>query len=163
MNAVLTLESPAPIVAKGTAVRLQRVSKTFAAADGSADEGHIALHALDATFAPGRVTGLVGPDGSGKTTLMRMIAGLLIPSSASLARLDQAEQLLGLAESQYEHGQSDMTDVLDARRMREAQLSAALEAKERVLLDFVTLHKSLGGDPTSSPGDARLASAGWSQ
>lgn len=36
-----------------------------------------ALDGIDATAARGAVTGLIGPDGAGKTTLMRLIAGLL--------------------------------------------------------------------------------------
>ncbi len=32
----------------------------------------------------GHVTGLIGPDGAGKTTLMRMIAGLLVPDSGTI-------------------------------------------------------------------------------
>ncbi|MDE2508702.1 MAG: ABC transporter ATP-binding protein, partial [Planctomycetota bacterium] len=32
----------------------------------------------------GRVTGLIGPDGSGKTTLMRLIAGLLSPDAGEI-------------------------------------------------------------------------------
>ena len=43
-----------------------------------------ALKNLSATIQGGRLTGLVGPDGAGKTTLMRMLAGLMAPSSGSL-------------------------------------------------------------------------------
>ena len=32
----------------------------------------------------GIVTGLIGPDGAGKTTFMRLIAGLLLPDSGTL-------------------------------------------------------------------------------
>jgi ABC-2 type transport system ATP-binding protein len=32
----------------------------------------------------GRVTGLVGPDGGGKTTILRLAAGLLLPDSGKL-------------------------------------------------------------------------------
>ncbi len=37
----------------------------------------VALDQVSATTTPGLVTGLIGPDGAGKTTLMRVIAGLL--------------------------------------------------------------------------------------
>lgn len=43
-----------------------------------------ALSALSAMIRPGIVTGLVGPDGAGKTTLMRLMTALLLPSSGSL-------------------------------------------------------------------------------
>jgi ABC-2 type transport system ATP-binding protein len=39
-----------------------------------------ALDAIEAELHPGRITGLVGPDGAGKTTLMRIMAGLLVPT-----------------------------------------------------------------------------------
>ncbi len=42
-----------------------------------------AVAPLDCTIHSGYVTGLVGPDGAGKTTLMRMLAGLLKPDSGS--------------------------------------------------------------------------------
>jgi ABC-2 type transport system ATP-binding protein len=46
-----------------------------------------ALRGLSATVRPGTVTGLIGPDGAGKTTLMRLIAGLLKPDAGSLTVL----------------------------------------------------------------------------
>jgi ABC-2 type transport system ATP-binding protein len=36
-----------------------------------------AIDGLDATFAPGRIHGLIGPNGSGKTTMMGCLLGLL--------------------------------------------------------------------------------------
>ncbi len=44
-----------------------------------------ALSALSATIRPGIITGLVGPDGAGKTTLMRLMTALLLPLSGRLA------------------------------------------------------------------------------
>ena len=43
-----------------------------------------AINHLDAQIKPGRVTGLVGPDAAGKTTLLRLFAGLLLPSEGRL-------------------------------------------------------------------------------
>jgi ABC-2 type transport system ATP-binding protein len=43
-----------------------------------------ALQGVSASIAPGAVTGLVGPDGAGKTTLIRMIAGLLRPNAGRI-------------------------------------------------------------------------------
>ncbi len=46
-----------------------------------------ALDSLDLSLARGRLTAVIGPDGAGKTTLMRLIAGLLSPTSGSLSVL----------------------------------------------------------------------------
>jgi ABC-2 type transport system ATP-binding protein len=40
-----------------------------------------AVHDLSFTVEPGRVTGFLGPNGAGKTTTLRMLLGLLTPSS----------------------------------------------------------------------------------
>ncbi len=43
-----------------------------------------ALADLTLEVQPGLVTGLVGPDGAGKTTLIRMLAGLLVPTRGTI-------------------------------------------------------------------------------
>lgn len=75
------------------AITLQNVHKAFGEV--------IALAAISAEIAPGRLTGLVGPDGAGKTTLMRLMAGLLAPDSGQLrvAGLDPVREGNALAES----------------------------------------------------------------
>lgn len=50
---------------------------------GKADEV-VAIDDLSASIKTGIITGLVGPDGAGKTTLIRMIAGLLTPTRGKL-------------------------------------------------------------------------------
>jgi len=46
-----------------------------------------ALKGVDVKVRRGVVTGLIGPDGAGKTTLMRMIAGLLVPDRGEISVL----------------------------------------------------------------------------
>lgn len=48
--------------------------------------GHaVVLDDITMRMAPGRITGLVGPNGSGKTMLMRVIAGLVKPTSGAVS------------------------------------------------------------------------------
>ena len=46
-----------------------------------------ALGGVSITVPAGSITGLVGPDGAGKTTLIRMLAGLLTPDEGEVAIL----------------------------------------------------------------------------
>ncbi len=46
--------------------------------------GGPALQRLDLAIAPGEIFGLVGPDGAGKTTTMRMLAGVMRPDVGSI-------------------------------------------------------------------------------
>jgi ABC-2 type transport system ATP-binding protein len=61
----------------GPACRLQGLGKSFAAAGRTVH----ALREVEATVDRGQVTGLVGPDAAGKTTLMRLCVGLLLPDA----------------------------------------------------------------------------------
>ncbi len=44
-----------------------------------------ALDGISSVLKPGQITGLVGPDGAGKTTLIRLMAGLLAPTSGRIS------------------------------------------------------------------------------
>lgn len=46
----------------------------------------VAVQGLDLTLAEGELVGLIGPDGAGKTTTFRMLAGLQKPTGGTLAR-----------------------------------------------------------------------------
>jgi ABC-2 type transport system ATP-binding protein len=65
-------------------LQLQAVSKRFRTGK---QRSVTALDALDLAVRPGKVTGLLGPDGAGKTTLMRLAAGLLIPDQGQITVL----------------------------------------------------------------------------
>jgi len=62
------------------ALQFHDLRKTFAA-DGRTVA---ALAGVSGAIEAGRVTGLVGPDGAGKTTLIRMLAGLLTPDAGQI-------------------------------------------------------------------------------
>ncbi|WP_347986190.1 ATP-binding cassette domain-containing protein [Methylomonas sp. AM2-LC] len=59
-----------------------------------------ALNNISATLTPGCITGLVGPDGAGKTTLIRLLAGLMAPSAGqiSIDGLDPIKDAVKLRE-----------------------------------------------------------------
>jgi ABC transporter DrrB family efflux protein len=71
-----------PNASNGPAVRAERLRKTF----GSL----VAVEGLDLTIDRGEVFGLLGPNGSGKTTTIRMLCGLMEPTSgrAEVAGVD---------------------------------------------------------------------------
>lgn len=69
---------------RDAALILEGVSKTFFVEKQRID----ALHQVSCTIKANMVTGLIGPDGAGKTTLMRLCAGLLTADSGSLRALD---------------------------------------------------------------------------
>jgi len=73
---------------------IQELQKRFA------PEGKPALAGITAEIQPGMVTGLVGPDGAGKTTLMRLMAGLMLPTSGTIriGELDTVRDAVALRE-----------------------------------------------------------------
>ncbi len=83
-------EPRAPNASNGPAVRAERLTKAF----GSL----MAVEGLDLTIDRGEVFGLLGPNGSGKTTTMRMLCGLMEPTAgrAQVAGVDVADDPEGV-------------------------------------------------------------------
>ena len=69
-NAGLTMATESKVI---PVILLDRVGKSFR----SGGRNVVALDGITARIDRGSVTGLIGPDGAGKTTLMRLISGLL--------------------------------------------------------------------------------------
>ena len=65
------------------AIRLDRVSKRFG--------GHVAVDDLSLEVPPGSVYGFIGPNGSGKTTTLRMILDIIAPDSGEIEVLGRRD------------------------------------------------------------------------
>jgi len=57
-------------------IQLDQLTKKF-------DDGHLAVDRLSLQVTSGEVFGLLGPNGAGKTTTLRIVLGLLAPTSGS--------------------------------------------------------------------------------
>lgn len=61
-------------------IEIKNLTKRFA-------NGEPAIDNLNLNIEKGKITGVIGPDGAGKTTLIRLIAGLLSPSEGEILTL----------------------------------------------------------------------------
>src|SRR3569832_833787 len=65
----------------GPVASTKGVTKRFA------KDGNAALDNIDLEIGAGQMTGLVGPDGAGKTTMIRILAGLIEPEAGEVTVL----------------------------------------------------------------------------
>ncbi len=74
-----------------------------------------ALDGVSMAIEPGRITGLVGPDGAGKTTLIRILAGLMAPTSGTVSVLggNPSEKLDNLGYMPQRFGLYEDLSVLE--------------------------------------------------
>ena len=66
------------MVSETNLVEIQNITKQFTPLSPPA------LKEIKANLTPGQIIGIVGPDGAGKTTLIRLIAGLLTPTAGHI-------------------------------------------------------------------------------
>lgn len=96
---------------------------------------HVALQDLDVDIPPG-VTGLVGANGAGKTTMLRILLGLLHPTAGSVHVL----------------GHDAIADPLSVRALVGYMPEGSSLPKDQTAADFVAYTAQLAGLPA---GDAR--------
>ena len=116
-----------------------------------------ALNALDLKIHKGEIFGLLGPNGSGKTTTIKLLLGLLFPTTGDAfvfgepaAKVEKNERIGYLPEESYLYRFLNAEETLDfygrlfnmsaaTRRQRSAELIATvgLEAdKKRILKEY---------------------------
>ncbi|MDQ3714924.1 MAG: ABC transporter ATP-binding protein [Actinomycetota bacterium] len=124
--------------------------------------GKEVLHGLSCSVSRGSVTGLLGPSGGGKTTLMRCLVGVQTVSSGSVMVLDEAAGSAGLRHrvgyvTQSPSVYSDLTVAENARYFA-AVLGASSTAAVRAIADVGLKEQSTQLVATLSGGQRARAS-----
>jgi ABC-2 type transport system ATP-binding protein len=88
-------------------IRAEKLARSFG--------GRPALRGIDLAIAHGEMFALIGPDGAGKTTLFRVVAGLLAPTSGRVLREDVPFGMVPQRFSLYEDLTVDENLALRAR------------------------------------------------
>jgi branched-chain amino acid transport system ATP-binding protein len=87
--------------------------------------GIVANRNIDLAIAEGRTTGLIGPNGSGKTTFINQVSGVLPPSSGSI--LFRGQEISGLSTCR-------IANLGIARTFQRIQLFERMSVVENVLV-----------------------------
>jgi iron complex transport system ATP-binding protein len=126
-------------------VRLKSLPRRSAQREGGPDttKAEFALHDVSVSVAPGSLTGLLGPNGCGKTTLLKLLSGVLKPELGSVRLGDREVRLLS------------------ARAI--AQQIAVVPQETHPAFDFTVLemvlmgrHPHLGAFQLEGPGDLAI-------
>ncbi|GAA4733768.1 ABC transporter ATP-binding protein [Isoptericola chiayiensis] len=128
--------------------------------------GRLILDDVDVTAPPGAVTGLLGPNGTGKSTLLRLVAGVERPDGGRVALIGSPDDDGSPGGATASRAAADGEDVLAMPRRRRARTLAFVEQDAATelpvtVLDAVLLgrtpHRSLLAGPTED--DHELARA----
>ncbi len=92
----------------------------------------IVLADIDLAVGPGDRVGVVGPNGVGKTTLLRALAGELVPESGSVRRAPASATVVGVPQEPDAQPGERLVDYL-ARRTGVAAADARLQAATSAL------------------------------
>lgn len=125
-----------------SAIHITHLQKTFPGMEKPALDG------ITAHLNKGMITGLVGPDGAGKTTLIRLMAGLLQPTEGEISVLgldtvrdaEKLHDILGYMPQKF--GLYEDLTVMENLNLYAALHGLEGETKERMfqrMLDFTAL------------------------
>ena len=96
--------------------------------------GQVVLNGISLVVAPGDRIGVIGPNGVGKTTLLRLLAGLEQPDSGSV-EISPPGASVGYLMQERERPQGDTVEEYLRRRSGTADAEKALEAAVQRLAD----------------------------
>lgn len=150
MHDIVRPSASAPAPPVGVSIRRARL--TF---DGAA-----VFDGLDFSLQGGRWTCLLGPSGVGKTTLLRLIAGLAAPEPPTEVTAGDGGPLAGRVAYMAQQDLllpwlSALDNVLVGSRLRGEKISPGLTARARDLLDKVGLGDRLRAKPAELSGGMR--------
>ncbi|MBL8867011.1 MAG: ABC transporter ATP-binding protein [Gemmataceae bacterium] len=107
-----------------------------------------ALNALDLTIEKGEIFGLLGPNGSGKTTTIKLLLGLLFPSGGDAfvfgqpaAKVEKNEKIGYLPEESYLYRFLNAEETLDFYGRLFNISSSVREKRAAELIDMVGLSR----------------------
>ena len=136
-----------PAVARGTdggaLLEIDRLGKTFG--------GLVAVNDLSLSVAPGEILGLIGPNGSGKTTVLNLISGALKPSSGEI-------RLRGHAISRLSANQIARLGI--ARTFQLVRVLESLSCRDNVIAGLAFRHDPLWGQAARTRAGALLDRVG---
>jgi putative hydroxymethylpyrimidine transport system ATP-binding protein len=150
MHDIVRPSASAPLSNIGVVIRQARL--TF---DGAA-----VFDGLDFSLAGGQWTCLLGPSGVGKTTLLRLIAGLAAPEPPTEVTAEDGHPLTGRVAYMAQQDLllpwlSALDNVLVGARLRGEKIGPALTARARELLNKVGLGDRLRAKPAELSGGMR--------
>lgn len=140
---------------KEKVVQMEKVVKSF----GSKE----VLNGIDLTIEKGRIVGLLGSNGVGKSTLLRHIIGLYLPNSGKVTTLGtDAGKLTAkeLARIGYVHQEGELIDWMTVKQLldyvRTYYQSWNMELQDRFVQDYdISLKARVG---SLSPGQRQIVS-----
>jgi len=118
-------------------ITLSNISKTF--------DKRLAVKDVSLEVNAGEIFGLVGPDGAGKTTVIRMLTGILSPSAGTLSVLGAAnpekiKDQLGYVPQKFSlYGDLTVMENIHLMGALYGQTAAQIEISARDILDFTKL------------------------
>ena len=134
------------VVKNDFAIEISNLRKTF-------DGKNFVLDGIDLTIASGEITVIIGPSGTGKSVLLKLILGLIKPTSGSIKVLGQEVSVMNneqLAVLRRHYG------VL----FQDAALFDDLSALENVMFPLRQLRRDLKESEMLSRAKARLKQVG---
>ncbi len=141
------VETLVPTSDREVIIQTHNLNKTYRPA--FARTGKVALHSLTIDVRRGEIFGLVGPNGSGKTTTLKTMLGLIKPTGGSVEIFGRGprdvavKQRIGfLPDGPYFYDHLNSYEVLDFYGKLFGYSKAVRQQKSEEILDMVGLNKA---------------------